>query len=107
MLSTDTPTTVDMELTPEQSMLVDATREYLATACPTSELVERRHEAEGFARDYWHQGAELGWTSLAVPEDEGGGSVSGEGVRDLGLVAFEFGRAAAPGPLAVSNAVAA
>ena len=33
----------------------------------------------------------LGWTSLVVPEEAGGGSVSGQGVKDLSLVAYQFG----------------
>src|SRR5699024_10756225 len=42
---------------------------------------------------------ELGWTSLLVPEELGGGSVSGDGVKDLALVAELAGRTVAPGPL--------
>ena len=34
-------------------------------------------------------------------------SISGQGLVDLSLVAHEFGRHAAPGPLAVTNVVAA
>src|SRR6185312_16398941 len=39
------------------------------------------------------------WTSLLVPEELGGGSVSGNGVRDLALVAELAGRTVTPGPL--------
>jgi len=60
-----------------------------------------------FGNGFWQRGAELGWTSLVVPEDAGGGSVSGHGVKDLALVAYQFGQHAAPGPLLGSNAVAA
>ena len=55
----------------------------------------------------WKRGAELGWTSLLVPEESGGGSVSEHGVLDLALVAYQFGLHAAPGPLLGSNVVAA
>jgi alkylation response protein AidB-like acyl-CoA dehydrogenase len=61
----------------------------------------------GFERDYWRQGAELGWTSLLVPEELGGGSISGSGVVDLTLVADAFGSHVAPGPLLPANVVAA
>ena len=64
-------------------------------------------DAEGFDRDYWPRGAELGWTSLLVTDDAGGGSISGQGIVDLSLVAHEFGMHAAPGPLLPSNVVAA
>src|SRR5205823_2451393 len=49
----------------------------------------------------------LGWTSLLVSEERGGGSISGEGLVDLSLIAYEFGRHAAPGPLVTTNVVAA
>ena len=42
-----------------------------------------------------------------MPADAGGGSVSEQGVRDLALVAYQFGLHAAPGPLLGSNVVAA
>jgi alkylation response protein AidB-like acyl-CoA dehydrogenase len=49
----------------------------------------------------------LGWTSLLVPEELGGGSNSGDEVVDLTLVADAFGRRVAPGPLLPVNVVAA
>jgi len=36
---------------------------------------------------------------MLVAEDHGGGSVSGQGLSDLSLVAEEFGRMVTPGPL--------
>ncbi|OBA58685.1 acyl-CoA dehydrogenase [Mycobacterium sp. 1100029.7] len=56
---------------------------------------------------WWHQAAELGWTGLLVPEDLGGGNVSGSGVHDLAAVAEQIGHTVAPGPLhAVSTVLA-
>ena len=55
---------------------------------------------------YWRKGADLGWTSLLVDEQHGGGTISGSGLADLTLVAYEFGRRAAPGPLVATNVVA-
>ena len=66
-----------------------------------------RHAPAGFEADYWRRGAELGWTSLLVDEAHGGGSFGDHGLVDLTLVAHEFGRRAAPGPLAPTNIVAA
>jgi alkylation response protein AidB-like acyl-CoA dehydrogenase len=97
---------VELELTPDQRFFADTTRSFLTDRCPTSALRDARDDPEGFDRAYWRQGAELGWTSLLVPEDDGGGSISGRGLSDLTLVAFEFGRFAAPGPLAATNVVA-
>ncbi|HUN34317.1 MAG TPA: acyl-CoA dehydrogenase family protein [Trebonia sp.] len=96
-----------LDLTPEQSFFAGTTRQFLDDKVPTSLLRELRDDPAGFGRDFWRQGADLGWTSLLVPEADGGGSVSGQGVCDLALVAFEFGRYAAPGPLTAANVVAA
>ena len=94
-------------MTAEQAFFAGTTRQFLEDKVPTSLLRELRGDPAGFGRDFWRQGADLGWTSLLVPEADGGGSVSGQGVCDLALVAFEFGRYAAPGPLTAANVVAA
>jgi len=92
-----------LDLTPEQAFFHGTTRQFLDDKVPTSLLRELRDDAAGFGRDFWRQGADLGWTSLLVSEADGGGSVSGQGLVDLALVAFEFGRYAAPGPLTAAN----
>jgi alkylation response protein AidB-like acyl-CoA dehydrogenase len=97
---------VELEITAEQELFVETTRSYLSDRAPASELRALRHDPDGFRPDYWAQGAELGWTSLLVAEEDGGGSVSGRPLSDLGLVAFEFGRHAAPGPLLPASIVA-
>ena len=74
---------------------------------PAGEVRRLRDDPAGFDRDYWPRGAELGWTSLLVAEAHGGGSISDAGLVDLTLVADEFGRRAAPGPLVPTNVVAA
>src|SRR5690606_22501953 len=83
------------------------TGKYLAARVPRDRLRGLRHDEDGFAADYWRGGAGLGWTSLLVGEQDGGGSISGRPVVDLTLVAYEFGRYAAPGPLVSANMVAA
>src|SRR5262245_3284345 len=60
----------------------------------------------GFDRGWWRRAAELGWTSMLVPEEHGGGTVSGAGVRDLAIVAEELGRLVSPGPFLPTNVVA-
>jgi alkylation response protein AidB-like acyl-CoA dehydrogenase len=52
-----------------------------------------------FQPEWWQRAAELGWASLLVPEELGGGNVSGDGLADLALVAEKSGRTVAPGPL--------
>jgi alkylation response protein AidB-like acyl-CoA dehydrogenase len=98
---------VDLELTSDQEFFAETTRKFLGARVPASELRALRNDQAGFQPDYWTQGAELGWTSLLVSEEDGGGSISGRPLSDLALVAFEFGRHAAPGPLISSNVVAA
>src|SRR4051812_45377124 len=65
-----------------------------------------REDPAGFPAKFWRQGAELGWTSLLVSEEHGGGTVSGHPLQDLALIAYEFGVHAAPGPLVPVNIVA-
>ena len=96
-----------LELNPDQEFFRETTAKFLAALTPVEELRRRRDDAAGFDREYWRRGAELGWTSLLVAEDHGGGSISGEGVVDLTVIAHEFGHAAAPGPLMSTNVVAA
>jgi alkylation response protein AidB-like acyl-CoA dehydrogenase len=96
-----------LDLTPDQLLFRDTTAKLLNELVPVAELRRLRGDADGFARDYWVRGASLGWSSLLVAEELGGGSISGQGLVDLSLVAFEFGRHAAPGPLGVTNVVAA
>ena len=86
-----------LALEPDQEFFRGTTARFLHELVPVSEIRRLRDEPDGFDRDYWRRGAELGWTSLLVHEDHGGGSISGAGLVDLGLVAHEFGVHAAPG----------
>jgi len=91
----------------DQELFQETTRRFLESQCPLTKVRDLAGTKVGFEPDYWRQGAELGWTSLVVPEEAGGGSVSGAGVLDLVLVAYELGFHAAPGPLGPTNVVAA
>jgi alkylation response protein AidB-like acyl-CoA dehydrogenase len=91
----------------DQELFEDTTERFLDTECPLDTLRELSAQSSGYARGFWQQGAELGWTSMLVPSELGGGSVSDRGVLDLALVAYQFGLHAAPGPLVGSNVVAA
>ena len=95
-----------LEPSEDQEFFRQNTAKFLADQMPISEVRRLRYDPSGFERSYWSRGANLGWTSLLVDEDLGGGSVSGNGVVDLTLVAFEFGAHAAPGPLLDTNLVA-
>ena len=94
-----------LALSSDQELFSETTAKLLDELVPVAELRRLREDPLGFDRDYWRRGVELGWTSLLVGEDHGGGSIGDQGLVDLALVAYEFGRHAAPGPLAVTNVV--
>lgn len=96
-----------LDLTSDQEFFRDTTARFIREQAPVGELRRLRDDAAGFTAQYWRRGAELGWTSLLVSEERGGGSISGDGLVDLTLIAHEFGRSAAPGPLVPTNIVAA
>lgn len=92
------------DLTSDQELLRDTTARFLADH--VSLATQRkllRNDPNGFEPGYWPQGAELGWTMLLASEEDGGGSVSGRGAVDLALIAYEFGKHSAPGPLVDCN----
>jgi alkylation response protein AidB-like acyl-CoA dehydrogenase len=91
----------------DQRLFGDTTKRFLEAECPLDGLRDLSARPGGYEPGFWRKGAELGWTSLVVPAELGGGSISEHGVRDLALVAYQFGLHAAPGPLLGSNVVAA
>jgi alkylation response protein AidB-like acyl-CoA dehydrogenase len=95
------------DLTADQRLLQSATAEFLEKSSSVSAARALHDAGHSFDRETWRRGAELGWVSLIVPEELGGGSVSGEGVVDATIIAEQFGRLAAPGPFLVVNVVAA
>jgi alkylation response protein AidB-like acyl-CoA dehydrogenase len=96
-----------LNLSSDQEFFRDTSAKFLREQVPVGELRRLRDEPDGFGAEYWRRGAELGWTSLLVSEEHGGGSISDNGLVDLTLVAHEVGRHAAPGPLVATNVVAA
>ncbi len=80
----------------EQYMARDAAREFLAEQCPMSRLRQIIETETGFDRALWKGLAELGWTSVLVPEEHGG---LGLGFLDVALLIEESGRALVPAPI--------
>jgi alkylation response protein AidB-like acyl-CoA dehydrogenase len=93
--------------TADQELLEATTTRYLEATYSSARVRELSRQESTFDAALWKQGAELGWTTLLVPDGVGGGSVSGNGLADLLAVAYQFGRHAAPGPLIGTNVVAA
>ena len=98
---------MQLDLSSDQEFFRRTTARFLEDQVPTAKLRALRDDPVGFEHDYWRRGGELGWTSLLVSEERGGGSISGQGLVDLAVIAHEFGRHAAPGPLVTTNVVAA
>ncbi|MBY0277530.1 acyl-CoA/acyl-ACP dehydrogenase [Candidatus Binatia bacterium] len=96
-----------LQPTSDQELLRETTARFLDETVPPAELRRLRDDPVGFADAWWKRGAELGWTSLLVSEENGGGSISDRGLVDLSLLTYEFGRRAAPGPLVPASIVAA
>jgi alkylation response protein AidB-like acyl-CoA dehydrogenase len=97
---------VDLELSDDQELFRDTTRQFLVDQVPLTTVREWADLPSGYDPGWWKRGAELGWTSLLVSEAHGGGSISGHGLRDLVLVAEEMGALVSPGPLGPVNVVA-
>jgi alkylation response protein AidB-like acyl-CoA dehydrogenase len=84
---------------PESLLFASTTQAFLEKEASLSRVRELHDAGIPFEPEWWRRAAELGWTSLLVPEELGGGSVSGNGVEDLAVVAELIGKTIAPGPL--------
>ncbi|HLY83326.1 MAG TPA: acyl-CoA dehydrogenase family protein, partial [Acidimicrobiales bacterium] len=94
---------MEIGLSDDQELFRETTRRALDERSPISRVRELIDDPLGFDRAFWVQGAELGWYSMLIPEEYGGGTVSGEGLVDLTIVAEELGRAVHPGPFHTTN----
>jgi len=92
---------------PDQQLFEQVTESFLDTHYPVGRGRELAAAESTFEPGLWRKAAALGWTTLLVPEEAGGGSVNGNGLADLLIVASQFGRRAAPGPLLGTNMLAA
>ncbi len=84
---------------PEKILFASTTQAFLVKEVPVSRVRDLHSEGVSFEAAWWQRAAELGWTALLVPEELGGGSVSGDGFADLAMVAEQLGKTVAPGPL--------
>jgi alkylation response protein AidB-like acyl-CoA dehydrogenase len=98
---------LELELSSDQKLFLAAARALLEEDDPLERIRNLADDDPGWDREWWQRAAELGWTATLVPEQFGGGSVSGEGVRDLALLAEELGASVAPGPFLPTNVVLA
>ncbi|KRE98017.1 acyl-CoA dehydrogenase [Nocardioides sp. Soil777] len=98
---------MELELSADQKLFRATTKSFLEKEMPLTKVRELSEAAVGFDRAWWARGAELGWAAMLVPEEQGGGTVSGEGLKDLAIVAEELGAGVAPGALLATNIVLA
>ncbi|CAA0096720.1 Acyl-CoA dehydrogenase FadE27 [Mycolicibacterium vanbaalenii] len=84
---------------PEQMLFAATTETFLEKQASLTHVRGLHASGVSFQSEWWQRAAELGWTSLLVPDELGGGSVSGDGVADLAMVAERTGHTVAPGPL--------
>ena len=92
---------MDLTLNEIQTMLQTSAREFMDDQLPKTRVLEIDDSESGFDSDLWERMSELGWPSLAVPEEYGG---LGQGWVDLGVVSEVMGYYACPSPL-LSSAV--
>ena len=97
---------MDPSASDEQKLIMESSARLMDQLCPLTQVRASAYRDEGFALAYRRRAAELGWFSMLVPEELGGGSVSGNGVMDATLIAFERGRRLQPAPFVGTNVAA-
>jgi alkylation response protein AidB-like acyl-CoA dehydrogenase len=98
---------VQLDLTDDQELLRETTVRFIETELPLPKTRALHDDPVGYDRAWLRKCAELGWFAMLVPEAEGGGSVSGNGLLDAAIVAEELGRHVQPGPFLPMNIIAA
>ena len=88
---------MSMILSEEEGMLKDAAKGFLKSSAPISQLRKLRDDnsADGFDRKTWAAMAEMGWTGVLVPEEQGGVAM---GHVAAGVIAEEMGRTLTASP---------
>lgn len=98
---------MELDLSSDQELLRETAARFIDATCPLPVVRELIGSETGLPSDYLRRAGELGWFAMLVPKELGGGSVSGEGLCDLAIIAEERGRALQPGPFVCMNVVAA
>jgi alkylation response protein AidB-like acyl-CoA dehydrogenase len=94
---------MDFGFTPEQEMLRDAARKFLAAEYPASIARAAMDTVDAHDPARWRALAELGWLGILVPADLGG---QGGAFLDMAVVLEETGKALVPGPFFASAVLA-
>ena len=94
---------IQLDLTEDQTLFHETTTRFVETELPRDRTRAWHEQELGFDPSWLAKSAELGWFSMLVPEDEGGGSVSDNPLADAALIAEELGRQVQPGPFVPMN----
>jgi alkylation response protein AidB-like acyl-CoA dehydrogenase len=97
---------VRLDLDDDQALFHETSARFIQSELPLTATRGVHELPAGFERPWLRKVADLGWFAMLVPEDLGGGSVSGNGIVDLSILAELQGADAQPGPLIPMNLVA-
>ncbi|MBB5684640.1 acyl-CoA dehydrogenase family protein [Sphingobium boeckii] len=88
----------------DQAMLRDSASAFMKTEAPTTHFREFRDRncSDGFSHDLWKQFAEMGFSGMLIPEDQGG---LGMGHVEAGIVLEEIGRNLSPSPFLTTSVI--
>jgi alkylation response protein AidB-like acyl-CoA dehydrogenase len=86
---------MDFSLSPEQQLLKQTAKDFLAEECPTSVVRAMAEDDRGLPIQVWQKMAQLGWMGLPFPEKYGGTNGS---LMNLMILVEQMGFAATPGP---------
>jgi len=86
---------MDFGFSPEQEMLRETARRFLAEESPSAFVRKMMDNTVGITPELWRKMAELGWLGLIYPEEYGG---AGGSFVDLTVILEEMGRVVFPGP---------
>ena len=95
---------MDFQLTEEQEMLRQVTRNFFSNELPKSLIEEMAEDPKGYSPELWNKMAELGWMGLIIPEQYNG---YGGSFMDLVVFMEEAGRACLQGPFFSSSVLGA
>ena len=97
---------MNLDLSSDQELFRATCQRFLTDTDTLGQARRSAEQAEGFDPSWWRVGADIGLAAMFVPEEYGGGSISGSPICDAVIAAEELGRTAAPGPFHPVNIVA-
>jgi alkylation response protein AidB-like acyl-CoA dehydrogenase len=96
---------VDIDLSEDQHLFRETTARFIEARCPIGTVRAMADDPQLRDPTLLRDAGELGWFALFIPEEFGGGSVSGTPIQDAVIVAEERGRTVQPGPFVATNVV--